>query len=88
MCRRFRVRLKTQGWRFFRNAAGLKDNDDLGGVLLSVRARPSVEGVYTVAATDNRNPPASHFQMVVTVEFIPDDTEHEGKDRDHDHEKD
>jgi len=26
--------------------------------------------------------------MVVTVEFIPDDTEHEGKDRDHDHEKD
>ncbi len=67
---------------------GFKQNDDLGGALLSLRARPSVEGVYTVAATDNRNPPASHFQMVVTVEFIPDDTEHEGKDRDHDHEKD
>ena len=67
---------------------GIKDNDDLGGALLALPSRRSVQGVYTVAATDNRNPPASHFQMVVTVEFIPDDTEHEGKDRDHDHEKD
>ena len=54
----------------FQNCGGIKDNDDLGGALLALPARPSVQGVYTVTATDNANPPASHFQMDVTVEFI------------------
>ena len=54
----------------FQNCGGIKDNDDLGGALLALPARPSVQGVYTVTATDNGNPPASHFQMDVTVEFI------------------
>ena len=55
----------------FQNCGGVRDNDDLGGALLTLPARPSVRGVYNVGATDNGNPIASHFQMNVTVEFIP-----------------
>jgi hypothetical protein len=50
---------------------GLRGNDDLGGALLALPARPSVQGVYNVTATDNGIPVASHFEMNVTVEFIP-----------------
>ena len=62
---------------FFQKCGGIKDNDDLGGAFLVLPARRSVQGVYIVAATDNGNPPASHFQMAVTVEFIPDKEEEE-----------
>jgi hypothetical protein len=54
----------------FQNCGGIRDNDDLGGALLALPARPSVQGVYKVNATDNGNPTASHFRMDVTVEFI------------------
>ena len=58
---------------------GLADNDDLGGALLELPARRSAQGDYTVAATDSASPPASRFQMDVTVTFVPSegDEDHE-----------
>jgi hypothetical protein len=51
---------------------GLADNQNLGSALLELPARPSVAGHYVVDSTDG-SPAGSHFQMEVTVEFIPGD---------------
>ncbi len=49
---------------------GLADNQNLGAALLELPGRPSVAGHYLVDASDG-TPAGSHFQMEVTVDFIP-----------------
>ena len=50
---------------------GLGDNTDLGGALLTLPPVPASAGQYTVSAVDGNKPPQSHFQMQVTVEYLP-----------------
>jgi uncharacterized protein (TIGR03437 family) len=50
---------------------GLGDNTDLGGALLTLPSAPASAGQYTVSAVDGNTPPQSHFQMQVTVQYVP-----------------
>ncbi|MGA2588656.1 MAG: hypothetical protein ABSH32_01960 [Bryobacteraceae bacterium] len=49
---------------------GYTDNTDLGGALLTLPPVQASAGTYTIAAMDNNNPPQSHFQVQVSVEYV------------------